>query len=136
MTDVFTKAKRSKVMSRIRSSGNRDTEVALVKLLRSHGITGWRRHLPVFGKPDFCFPKKRIAIFVDGCFWHCCPKHSTFPKNNRRFWKKKLSKNVARDRLVKRHLRRLGWQVMRIWEHELTKKNQAACMRRLQRRFI
>src|SRR5688500_1907499 len=83
MPDVFTPAKRSHVMSRIRGRGNKDTELALAALLRRNGIAGWRRHQPVFGKPDFVFPKLRLAIFVDGCFWHCCPGHSNLPVNNR-----------------------------------------------------
>ena len=73
MPDVFTKAKRSEVMSRIRGTGNKDTELALIILFRLHRIKGWRRHQPVFGKPDFVFPAVKVAVFVDGCFWHCCP---------------------------------------------------------------
>ncbi len=68
MADVFTKAKRSEVMSRIRGRGNKATELALAKLLRRHRITGWRRNQAVFGKPDFIFPKLKLAVFVDGCF--------------------------------------------------------------------
>jgi len=70
---------------------------------------------------DFVFLKSRTAIFVDGCFWHGCPKHATKPANNRAFWKKKLGGNKMRDRLVNRTLRRAGWKVVRIWEHELAK---------------
>ena len=133
MSDVFTKAKRSEVMSRIRSRGNEATEVALAKLFRRHGIKGWRRHQPVFGKPDFIFQKLRLAVFVDGCFWHGCPKHRTQPKGNAAFWKKKFARNQARDELVNRTLRRAGWQVLRIWEHELSNKNEARLLRRFQR---
>lgn len=133
MSDVFTKAKRSEVMSRIRSRGNKDTELALAKLLRRHRIIGWRRNQKVFGKPDFVFPKLRLAIFVDGCFWHGCPKHATKPKNNRAFWQRKLSANKLRDMKVTRTLRRSGWRVLRVWEHELTKKNQERLVRRIQR---
>ena len=133
MPDVFTKAKRSDVMSRIRGRGNKDTEVALVKLLRRHRITGWRRYQPVFGKPDFIFWKARLAVFVDGCFWHGCPKHATRPVNNRAFWQRKLSSNKARDQVVNRVLRRAGWRVMRIWEHELAQKNEACLLVRIQR---
>jgi|SRR5208282_2483183 len=136
MADVFTKAKRSEVMSRIRGGGNKDTELALAKLLRRHGITGWRRNQPVFGKPDFVFPKFKLALFVDGCFWHGCPKHATKPKNNRVFWRRKLSANKARDRLVTRALRRAGWRVLRIWEHEFAKKNESRLLRRIQRVWI
>ena len=88
MADVFTKAKRSEVMSRIRGRGNKDTELALAKVMRTGGITGWRRNQKVFGKPDFVFRKARMAVFVDGCFWHACPKHSNMPASNRAFWKK------------------------------------------------
>lgn len=121
MTDVFTKAKRSQVMSRIRGRGNRQTEIALMLLLREHGICGWRRHTLLFGRPDFTFQKQRLVIFVDGCFWHSCPKHSNTPANNRVFWTKKLLANRKRDRLVARTLRKNGWRVIRIWEHELRK---------------
>lgn len=130
-SDVFTKAKRSEVMSRIRSRGNRDTELALAKLLRAHGITGWRRHQPVFGKPDFIFKRARLALFVDGCFWHGCPKHATKPKNNQAFWQHKLSANQKRDKLVNRTLRKAGWRVLRIWECALTRRRSKQTVNRI-----
>ena len=120
-------------MSRVRSHGNKDTEVALAKLFRRHKITGWRRHQKIFGKPDFVFPKIKLAVFVDGCFWHGCPKHATQPKSNRAFWKKKFARNIARDRLVNRTLRSANWRVLRIWEHELARKNEARLLRRFRR---
>jgi DNA mismatch endonuclease, patch repair protein len=132
MPDVFTKIKRSQVMSRIRGRGNKETEVALARLLRQIKITGWRRHHPIFGTPDFVFPKRKLAMFVDGCFWHGCPKHSNMPANNRAFWKKKLAANKLRDRLVVRTLRAQGWRVLRIWEHELAHKNQGKLVLRIQ----
>jgi len=130
MPDVFTKAKRSAVMSRIRGRGNKATELALIKLLRQHRITGWRRNQTVFGKPDFLFRRNRLALFVDGCFWHGCPKHCKLPTGNRAFWQKKFAANKARDRRVNRELRRLGWRVIRIWEHDLSKRGKA-CIRRI-----
>jgi DNA mismatch endonuclease (patch repair protein) len=130
MPDVFTAAKRSEVMSRIRGRGNKETEIALVKLFRAHGITGWRRHRPLFGKPDFTFRKHRVVIFVDGCFWHGCPKHSNKPVNNAPFWEKKLTANRLRDRLVTKMLRQQGWSVLRIWEHDLT-RDAAGCIVRI-----
>jgi DNA mismatch endonuclease (patch repair protein) len=164
MSDVFTKAKRSEVMSRIRSRGNKDTELALAKLLRRHKITGWRRQttLMVRGsrreeahssirksvrassprllrvKVDFVFRQARLALFVDGCFWHGCPKHATRPKGNAVFWRRKFSRNKKRDVLVTRALRRANWRVLRIWEHTLqwaAKKpeNEARLHRRIQR---
>ena len=120
MSDVFTKEKRSQVMSHIKGKGNKDTELAMIRILRKHHISGWRRNQAVLGKPDFVFPRQKIALFVDGCFWHCCPKHSNIPKNNRSFWKKKLEGNKNRDKYVGRQLRQMGWKVVRVWEHEFT----------------
>jgi len=126
MADVFTKQKRSEVMSKIRGKGNKDTELAMMRIFREYHIVGWRRNQPLFGKPDFIFPRKKIAVFVDGCFWHGCPKHSTFPKNNREFWEKKLGANKQRDTLVNRELRKKGWVVLRVWEHELRERVKIA----------
>jgi DNA mismatch endonuclease (patch repair protein) len=136
MSDVFTKAKRSEVMSRIRGRGNKDTEVALARLFRRHKITGWRRHQKVFGKPDFVFPRLKLTVFVDGCFWHGCPWHETKPKNHRAFWRLKFSANKKRDGVVNRTLRRTGWRVVRIWEHELAKKNEVRLVRRILRALV
>lgn len=131
MPDVFTKRKRSEVMSRIRGRGNKDTELALAVLLRANRIPGWRRNQPLFGKPDFVFHKLKLAIFVDGCFWHGCPKHATWPAKRAAWWRRKIEGNQARDALVTRTLRRAGWRVLRVWEHELARKNQARLIRRL-----
>jgi DNA mismatch endonuclease, patch repair protein len=133
MADVFSIYKRSEVMSRIRSRGNKDTEQALANAFRRHGIIGWRRNRQLFGKPDFVFPKLKLAIFVDGCFWHNCPLHGTRPKDNRSFWKKKFARNQTRDRLVNHNLCQMGWRVLRIWEHELTRENETRLLRRIQR---
>jgi DNA mismatch endonuclease (patch repair protein) len=133
MSDVFTKSKRSEVMSRVRSRGNKETEVALAKLFRRNKITGWRRNQKIFGNPDFVFTKLKLAVFVDGCFWHSCPKHGTQPKGNRAFWKNKFARNIARDILVNKTLRRSGWRVLRIWEHELARKHEIRLIRRIQR---
>lgn len=100
--DVFTPAKRSEVMSRIRSRGNYSTE-------------------------------GRVVVFVDGCFWHGCPRHATRPKQNRTFWDAKIAGNKARDARVHRGLRKAGWKVLRIWECELTVKRQPATLNRLRR---
>jgi len=110
-----------------------EAELALAKLLRQHGIKGWRRHQPIFGKPDFIFPKARLAVFVDGCFWHGCPKHATWPSNRAAWWRRKLLSNKKRDQLVNRKLRQAGWRVIRIWEHELARVNQARLLQRFQR---
>ena len=132
-------------MSRIRGRGNKATEIALAKLFQRNKITGWRRNQKVFGKPDFVFYKLKLAIFVDGCFWHGCPKHGTQPAGNRSFWKQKFARNLARNRLVNRTLRLAGWQVLRIWEHDLHratkrrankhKRNEARLLRRISDRL-
>lgn len=131
MPDVFTKAKRSEVMSRIRSRGNKAPELALAKLFRRNKISGWRRHWEIRKaesgnwkfkvRPDFVFRQVRLALFVDGCFWHGCPRHATQPKGNRAFWKNKFARNIARDRRVNRALRSARWRVIRIWECTLKK---------------
>jgi DNA mismatch endonuclease (patch repair protein) len=146
MADVFSKKKRSEVMSHVRSRGNKDTEGALAKLFRRNGITGWRRHVEIrkaeSGKqkfkvrPDFIFPNLKLAVFVDGCFWHGCPKHATQPKGNAAFWRRKFSQNITRDLLVTRNLRSRGWRVLRIWEHELAHRNEISLLRRIQRALL
>jgi DNA mismatch endonuclease Vsr len=271
MPDIFTRKKRSEVMSRIRSRGNKETEITLMRLLRRHKISGWRRHAvirrnvptPLSGslparpsrgesdrrrrhvvirgpnrsavgkarphpfplpqervkrfppglhggassggqigesdgrrrhavirgpdksavgkarphpppsprlrrtscplpqllpewqrgkrfprglhgdarqalstfsvRPDFVFRAARLALFVDGCFWHACPKHSNLPVNNRAFWRKKLNANQKRDKLVNHALRRARWRVLRIWEHDLHLKTQTRLIIRVLR---
>ena len=119
MGDRLTKDARSKLMSCIRSKGNRATELLMVSILRKSKITGWRRHLRIEGCPDFAFPKEKIALFIDGCFWHGCPKHCRMPASNMAYWSKKIERNRIRDRLVLKHLKQSGWRVIRIWEHSL-----------------
>jgi DNA mismatch endonuclease (patch repair protein) len=117
-------------MDRIRSFGNKATELRLLRILRSEKISGWRRHIDLPGRPDFAFPKTRIAVFVDGCFWHGCPLHYRRPHRDE-YWQPKLRRNRARDRRVARALRSMGWMVIRFWEHSLTQPKRVA--RRLQR---
>lgn len=126
MPDIFTKEKRSEVMSRVKGKGNKDTEMAMIQILRKNHISGWRRNQAVLGKPDFIFPAKKVALFVDGCFWHSCPTHSNMPQNNQEFWRGKLQKNKDRDKFVTYELRKLGWKVIRVWEHELAKPENVA----------
>lgn len=83
----------------------------------------------MFGRPDFVFPLERVAVFVDGCFWHGCPRHYNVPVGNALFWERKLKANRARDRLVSRTLRGAGWTVLRIWEHSLKKSPQRVAAR-------
>ncbi|HYR57067.1 MAG TPA: very short patch repair endonuclease, partial [Chthoniobacteraceae bacterium] len=104
-------------------------------LFRAHGISGWRRGVALFGKPDFVFRRERVAVFVDGCFWHGCPKpkHAPLPKNRAEWWAAKLARNKARDRVVTRTLRGLGWKVVRVWECDLARKHWPRVARRIAR---
>jgi len=111
-------------MAAIKSKANPSTELKVAALFRANGITGWRRHSPIAGRPDFVFPRKRVAIFVDGCFWHGCPQHGREPDSRQAYWGPKLARNKARDRQVTRLLRKLGWTVLRIWHHELRSEHR------------
>jgi len=130
VADVFTKKKRSQVMAAIRSRGNKATELKLAAMLRAAGITGWRRHQPIPGRPDFVFRRARLAVFVDGCFWHGCRAHCRMPKSRTGYWQPKIARNEARDLKVRRLLQHGGWRVHRIWEHSL--KEPARVCARLQ----
>ncbi|HSW20457.1 MAG TPA: very short patch repair endonuclease [Ramlibacter sp.] len=111
---------RSRTMRAIRSQGNRSTEVRLAAILRRAGLRGWRRHLPLAGTPDFAWPARKVALFVDGCFWHGCPVcQRSSPATNAAYWQAKIARNMRRDRRVARALRAQGWAVIRVWEHAL-----------------
>jgi DNA mismatch endonuclease, patch repair protein len=133
MADVWGKKKRSEVMSLIRSRGNRETELRLIEIFHASGISGWRRGQPLPGKPDFVFRRQRIAVFVDGCFWHGCPKCYRRPSSNQEYWDAKIERNRARDRSITRSLRTGGWSVIRIWHHDLSPKREYYIARRIQR---
>ena len=133
MTDLLTPAQRSALMAKVKGSGNASTELRLIAVFRALGITGWRRKAAILGKPDFVFPALKLAVFVDGCFWHGCPLHATSPKQNAEFWRAKIARNQARDHLVTRTRRARGWRVLRLWEHELTRKYEKRLLARLRR---
>ena len=128
MADIFTPEKRSWVMSRIRS---RDTKIekTMMSLLRKNKIH-YRRFPKLFGSPDFVVEKK-ILVFCDGDFWHGYhyDKKKRAPK---KFWREKIERNMARDRKVTGKLRRDGWSVIRLWEHDIAKKPEK-CIRKIQR---
>ena len=113
-TTTFGALTRSQLMKRVRNTGNKTTEMTLARLLRKSQLKGWLRHLPLPGKPDFAWPKKKVAVFVDGCFWHGhdCGKNVT-PKTNANKWREKIEGNQRRDRRVARQLRAQGWCVIR-----------------------
>lgn len=124
--DTFTKAQRSQIMAAIRSHGNKATELKLISIFRANRITGWRRGATLVGKPDFVFQKARVAVFVDGCFWHGCKSHCRIPRTNRAYWSRKIKRNIANDQRVNRRLRKAGWRVARIWAHSLGSPTRVA----------
>ncbi|WP_147795629.1 very short patch repair endonuclease [Cellulomonas sp. Y8] len=114
-TDQATSAR----MARVR---NRDTapEMAIRRELHRRGRRFFvqRAVLPGRRRPDLVFPRLRVVVFVDGCFWHSCPQHASTPKTNAEWWAQKLARNVARDRQTDADLHHAGWRVVRVWEHE------------------
>ncbi len=119
--DRVSKEVRSRIMSCVRSSGNKTTEVAFARLLRIHRLAGWtRRGIGLPGRPDFVFHKQRIAVFVDGCFWHGCPSCQRQPTTRPVYWRRRFATNMHRDLRVTRELKTIGWHVVRIWEHEVS----------------
>jgi DNA mismatch endonuclease (patch repair protein) len=148
--DPLNSRQRSRLMERVRPAGNKSTEVVLAAAFRRAGIKGWRRHVRVrlnasrscsrtsrhidaksrYTFPDFVFLRLRIAIYVDGCFWHGCPQHGTAPTHNSAYWSVKLASNRARDSRVTTSLRKAGWTVIRIWEHSI-KTRPMTCVRRV-----
>lgn len=124
MADVFDSKKRSDIMSKVRSNNNKSTELALIKFFKENNITGWKRNYPVKGHPDFVFLDKKIAVFVDGCFWHGHDCRNTRPSDNAEYWRKKRERNIKHDKEVTALFEQRGWTVIRIWECELKKKKK------------
>lgn len=121
--DKISPQKRAWTMAQVRSSGNKSTEQKMVAVFKENKIKGWRRKYPLFGKPDFVFPKERLAVFVDGCFWHGHPKLCRMPKANKEYWVEKIKGNKKRDKKVNKELKHKHWKVIRIWEHEIKFEN-------------
>lgn len=129
MADVFTKKKRSEIMSRIRAKNTKLEQDFLKKLSSLTHKAGYRyrkHYSGLSGKPDIAFPAKKIAVFIDGCFWHGCPLHSRIPLSNVAYWKKKLERNRLRDKEINKAAKKDMWRVVRIWEHQVKKKPDQA----------
>ena len=131
MADVFDKQTRSFVMQQVKSHGNKSTEVRLISVFKANNISGWRRNYAVKGHPDFVFLKKRMAVFVDGCFWHGHDCRNTKPSDNKEYWDKKRERNIKHDKEVTASFEARGWTVIRIWECELKKKNADILMEKI-----
>ena len=128
MPDVLTQEQRKYNMSRIRAK-NTGPEIKLRKLLFARGIRGYRIHFNLPGKPDIVFTRKKIAVFIDGCFWHKCPVCYQEPETRKEFWMKKIQSNIDRDKKVDKQLKSDGWTVIRIWEHEIKKEPEKTVKR-------
>ena len=123
MTDTFSKKQRSEVMKAVKSKGNKSTEIKLIEIFRLHHITGWRRNSNLIGRPDFIFPKNRVAVFADGCFWHGHNCRNVYPSDNATYWQNKIKRNKLRDKAITKKLIQKDWKVVRIWECEIKKGN-------------
>ena len=133
MADFFDAKKRSDIMRQVKSKKNKSTELRLIEIFTQNGITGWRRNYPVKGHPDFVFPKEKIAVFVDGCFWHGHDCRNTRPADHQEYWQKKRERNMKHDREVTAMFEARGWTVLRIWECELKKKNLDCTVEKINR---
>lgn len=117
MTDKITREQRTALMKKIKAKSHLEDKVA--KELYKHGIRYRRNNSQLLGKPDISIQKYRVVIFIDSCFWHCCPIHGNIPKSNVDYWEKKLIRNIERDLEVNTFYTERGWNLLRIWEHDL-----------------
>ncbi len=132
MADIFSKNKRSEMMSKVRSKDSK-IEIEFRKKLWKVGLHYRKNSFKYFGKPDLVLLKYKTVIFIDSCFWHGCKRHGTTPQIRKKFWKQKLTRNVERDREVTRYYRKRDWKVFRVWEHQL--KNDQKVIDRIIRKI-
>lgn len=130
--DIFTKKKRSEVMSKIKGKDTK-MEVFLRKMLWENGYRYRKNSTKYFGKPDITLKKENTVIFTDSCFWHGCKKHFKQPSTRKLFWKKKIERNIERDKEVNAHYRKSGWKIIRIREHQLKKNPEKVIEKVLKR---
>ncbi|MEI7724472.1 MAG: very short patch repair endonuclease [Bacteroidota bacterium] len=114
---------RSKIMRAIKSRGNLSTEIKVISYFKRYKICGWRRNYKLFGNPDFVFPRLKIVLFIDGCFWHGHNCRNLIPKTNIQYWNNKIERTKTRDNLVSNKLTEQGWKVIRFWECELKQES-------------
>ena len=124
MSDIFDKSKRSEIKKKVRSKNKKSTELKLIQIFKENNIHGWRRNYKVKVHSDFVFLNKKIAIFVDGCFWHGHNFRNTKPKENQEYWDKKRERNMKHDKEITEYFENRGWTVIRIRECELKNINR------------
>lgn len=118
MADTVSKKKRSEIMSKVKSKDSK-IEVDFRKAIWKAGFRYRKNPIQYFGKPDIVLPKYKTAIFIDSCFWHGCKRHCRLPSARKKYWTAKIERNKERDKEVNRHYRKIGWKVIRVWEHSL-----------------
>lgn len=133
MADVFDKEKRSDVMRKVRAKRNKSTELRMIEIFSEYGIKGWKRNYPVKGHPDFVFLNNKVAVFVDGCFWHGHDCRNTRPVVNQEYWSKKRERNVSHDQDITAAFELRNWKVLRIWECELKKRYEIALIEKIRK---
>lgn len=133
MADIFSKEKRSEIMSKVRSKETKLEAVFRRELWRS-GFRYRKNAVKWFGKPDILMKKYKTVVFIDSCFWHGCKKHFKLPSTKPDFWRMKIERNKRRDREVTRHYKKENWNVVRVWEHELsTNAKKEAALEKIKR---
>ncbi|GBE17187.1 very short patch repair protein [bacterium BMS3Abin15] len=120
MTDIFSKKKRSEIMSKVRGKDSK-IEIEFRKKLWKAGLRYRKNPTNYFGKPDLALKKHRVVIFIDSCFWHGCKKHGSMPRTRKKFWETKIKRNKQRDKEVNRYYKKERWSILRVWEHEIEK---------------
>ena len=123
MADIFSKKKRSEIMSKIRSKDSK-IELEFRKDLWKTGLRYGKNSTNYFGKPDLVLLKHKAVVFIDSCFWHSCKKHGSMPQVRKKFWEAKLERNKQRDKEVSKSYKKKGWKIFRVWEHDIKKDRQ------------
>lgn len=118
---------RSKMMGAIKGANNKSTEQKFQKALVDAGITYFQVNAKLIGNPDIFFPSYNVVVFLDGCFWHGCPRCGHIPKSNTSYWRTKIERNKERDVHKRLALREQGYEIIQYWEHEL-KENMSKCV--------
>ncbi|MFA6228309.1 MAG: very short patch repair endonuclease [Patescibacteria group bacterium] len=135
MADVFSKEKRSEIMSKIRGK-NTKVELLVFGELRKRGVYFQKHYKRAPGKPDIALPRKKIAVFIDGDFWHGYNFSNTKKRLPKKYWRAKIEANIHRDVKNRRKLKRMGWKVLRIWEHQLTQRNFNKSMSKIENKLV
>lgn len=133
--DIFSADKRSEIMRKIKSKDTK-IEIEFRKLLWQKGIRFRKNVLKMKGKPDIIISKNKIIIFLDSCFWHCCPNHFKMPKSNTLYWNRKIEYNKQRDSKINAYYKEFGWHVLRFWEHELQKNSIYASLLKVEETIL